>query len=426
MPFKLLSFDGFINESYHHQSLILEGGSYGHMSHPFDDKNLTFGDFKNIVDRALDGKLDIESEVTEKTDGQALAVTWRDGKLQAARNKGERKNPLDYENLSLKFQGRGDIESAFTLAMKDLERAISSLSNKQITSIFKGGWTFMNLEIIFPATSNVIDYDKTILLFHGSMDYDENGNAIGEDTKSGKALQKMIQDVNSHVQDTFAIDPPPVIKMMKVPDFDSKQKYFYKKVDKLAKIYKLSDDDEVGFYHDAWWRQFISDTAKEYKYDISDDELTGLTMRWGFFNKSFRLNNKTINDNSFLKWAIKFDKQNHKKQVKDNMLPFELLFLELGVEVLKNIQNFLAISPDKAVQKIKDEINSTINILNKSNDVETLTAMEPQLNKISKIGGFESIVPGEGIVFKYKGNTYKLTGAFAPVNQILGLIRYGK
>jgi hypothetical protein len=108
------------------------------------------------------------------------------------------------------------------------------------------------------------------------------------------------------------------------------------------------------------------------------------------------------------------------------MLPFELLFLELGVEVLKNIQNFLAVSPDKAVQKIKAELNSTINILKKSNEVETLAAIEPQLNKIGKIGGFESIVPGEGIVFKYKGKTYKLTGAFAPVNQILGLIRYGK
>ena len=149
-------------------------------------------------------------------------------------------------------------------------------------------------------------------------------------------------------------------------------------------------------------------------------------MRWGFFNKSFRLNKKTITNNDFLKWAIKFDKQDHQQQTKENMLPFELLFLELGVEVLKNIQNFLAVSPDKAVQKIQDELNRTINTLKNSNDVETLAAIEPQLNKIGKIGGFEAIVPGEGIVFKYKGKTYKLTGAFAPVNQILGLIKYAK
>ena len=31
------------------KQLITEGGAYGHMAHPFDDKNLTFGDLKNII-----------------------------------------------------------------------------------------------------------------------------------------------------------------------------------------------------------------------------------------------------------------------------------------------------------------------------------------------------------------------------------------
>ena len=39
-------------------------------------------------------------------------------------------------------------------------------------------------------------------------------------------------------------------------------------------------------------------------------------------------------------------------------------------------------------------------------------------------GGEKSIVPSEGIVFKYDGKTYKFTGAFAPVNQITGLISF--
>ena len=40
------------------------------------------------------------------------------------------------------------------------------------------------------------------------------------------------------------------------------------------------------------------------------------------------------------------------------------------------------------------------------------------------IGGTRAIVPSEGIVFKYKGKTYKFTGAFAPVNQITGLMSF--
>ena len=72
------------------EGMIMEGGAYGHMNHPFDTEiNLTFGQLKDIVNRALDGKLDY---TREKTDGQALAISWRDGRLVAARNKGHLKN----------------------------------------------------------------------------------------------------------------------------------------------------------------------------------------------------------------------------------------------------------------------------------------------------------------------------------------------
>jgi len=46
------------------------------------------------------------------------------------------------------------------------------------------------------------------------------------------------------------------------------------------------------------------------------------------------------------------------------------------------------------------------------------------LLRLKDIGGFEAIVPTEGVVFRYKGKLYKLTGAFAPVNQILGYLRF--
>jgi len=46
------------------------------------------------------------------------------------------------------------------------------------------------------------------------------------------------------------------------------------------------------------------------------------------------------------------------------------------------------------------------------------------LQKISAIGGFKTIIPSEGLVFIYKGSTYKLTGAFAPVNQITGMMTF--
>ena len=57
-------------------------------------------------------------------------------------------------------------------------------------------------------------------------------------------------------------------------------------------------------------------------------------------------------------------------------------------------------------------------------DLKKLNRLKVQLDRLNAIGGLDSIVPSEGIVFKYKGNTYKFTGAFAPINQITGLITF--
>ena len=52
--------------------------------------------------------------------------------------------------------------------------------------------------------------------------------------------------------------------------------------------------------------------------------------------------------------------------------------------------------------------------------------MQVHLNKIKAIGGMQAIVPTQGIVFTYKGNTYKLTGVFAPLNQITGMLKFSR
>ena len=55
---KMLKKDKYVKEN-----IISEGGAYGHMAHPFDtDINLTFGQLKDIVNRALDGELDLTTE----------------------------------------------------------------------------------------------------------------------------------------------------------------------------------------------------------------------------------------------------------------------------------------------------------------------------------------------------------------------------
>ena len=59
------------------KELLLEGGKRTY-EHPFDDKDLTFGDLKKIITNGLGGKLNREDNVTEKLDGQNLMVSWKE------------------------------------------------------------------------------------------------------------------------------------------------------------------------------------------------------------------------------------------------------------------------------------------------------------------------------------------------------------
>lgn len=64
------------------QPLVLEGGASGHMSHPFDDRDLTFGDFKKIIDAGLRGELNFEEDPTEKClSGDSMLTLRNRGKI---------------------------------------------------------------------------------------------------------------------------------------------------------------------------------------------------------------------------------------------------------------------------------------------------------------------------------------------------------
>ena len=399
---------------------INEGGAYGHMSHPFDtDINLTFGQLKDIVNRALEGTLEF---TREKTDGQALAISWRDGRLVAARNKGHLKNrgenALDIKGVSDKFQGRGGLSDAYNYAMKDLSNAIKSLSDKQRDKIFKQGACFMNLEVIYPTSVNVIPYGQALLVFHGTMEFNEEGVAIGENGDAARILAGMIKQVNKDVQDSYTIKGPPVVKLPKSQDLTKKRSKYSSQISKLQKEFSLKDTDGVANYHQAWWEQWVDKNSPS---SLDNKTKMGLVKRWAFMDKGFRLDKKNITDEKTLEWAKKTDKEDQKKISKKNLMKFEQIFLGLGAEVLEFTSSALTVNPDSAVRDMKKRIDKTIKDVKKSGDPKKIEKLKLELGRLKSIGGSKKIVPNEGIVFLYKGNTFKLTGTFASVNQILGI-----
>ena len=409
----------FVEKKTLNEGLLLEGGAYGHMSHPFDDMDLTFGDLKNIISKALNGDLGV---VREKTDGQALAISWKNGRLIAARNKSHLQNAgagaMGIADVASKFGGRGALTDAYNFAMRDLTAAISSLSEAQRKKIFNDGRCFMNLEVIWPTSVNVIPYGQAILVFHNTTCYDDKGTAIGANQGAASQLAGMIKQVNADVQSKYTIQGPPVTSIPKSENLSGKQGKYLGRLSKLQSQFGLSDGDNVANYHQAWWENFIDTKSPEKVDKLTRD---ALVRRWAFGEKAFRLDKNNITNEKILAWAINNDKVNVAKQQKDNIRPFEEIFLGVGADILDFVSSVLTVHPDKAIRAMKDKFKSVASQVRTAGNPAQIAKLKAELARLNKLGGVDRIVASEGLVFFYGGKTYKLTGTFAPLNQILGI-----
>jgi len=424
------TFEQFLTESLHindDYTPILEGGAAGHMSHPFDNNQLTFGDFKEMINAGLSGSLNFEEEPTEKTDGQNVFATIQNGEVKFARNKGDMKTPMSLSDFKTKFEGHPSklVQDTFQFAADDLAASLIKLPTKVQDEVFANGLNFMNMELIYSLNPNVIHYDVDVIQFHGVKITDGEGNITGEDNSAAKKIAGLLKDVDAHIQKTFSIIPPQVIKIAKDINFDENKAKFIAKVDALRDTYGLTDADAVSRYHEMWWRDQIDSIFPDATQDIKE----GLLLRWAYDDK------KTLNIRDLEKMGLskeqadavkKFDKDDVKKKYKENIRPFEDLFLELGSIILKNASNFVAANPAEEMQRLHNELRSESDKIKANGDLSQIAKVEAELARLDRIGGIESIIPTEGLVFVYKGHTYKLTGTFAAVNQLMGFIKYGR
>ena len=91
---------------------------------------------------------------------------------------------------------------------------------------------------------------------------------------------------------------------------------------------------------------------------------------------------------------------------------------------MMNMSQLLTANPKEGAKKIKKDLLDTINTIQSTGNLDLIKKLEAQIKRLESIGGFGSIVSSEGITFTFNGKLYKYTGTFAPINQILGLLKY--
>lgn len=99
----------------------------------------------------------------------------------------------------------------------------------------------------------------------------------------------------------------------------------------------------------------------------------------------------------------------------------EKIILKIGYETILNITSNLAYS-----QITKDDIQTRLLATVKNASPENTLKIMPHLSKMQFCGGLKNTPAIEGIVFYYNNTPYKITGIFAPINQILGISRYSR
>ena len=127
-------------------------------------------------------------------------------------------------------------------------------------------------------------------------------------------------------------------------------------------------------------------------------------------------------------WAMidKYEKVDQKMIVKNTLQPLEDFFVGLGSAVIENARGYENESRyGEVIKRLTDELEmKKIEIQRDFPNTAEYDKYVMQLRKFEKAGS--KINALEGIVFNWRGMTMKLTGCFAPLNQIMGIGKYGR
>ena len=414
--------------------ILTEGGSYGHMDHPFENNDLTFGDMKEICNLTINGLFTTDNMVAEKTDGQNLMVSWKDGHLIASRNTTHRKNrgekALTKDTIAghLSEDRPDEMGKAWRDAMVDLENALSNCNKSELEDMFRNGERFMSLEVICPEVEQTIPYGSSMLVFHGWKEYDLNGKEIAEDKISAYTIAKLIDDANQSQQKRFLIRGP---QEYNVKPFENHEERYKEYIDRINKI--MSKNSE--YTDETTIRDFLFNETREFLYDkipeLKDVEWGDVTLDDVILNVSGI--SKKIKIDKIKKFLSPYVGVGEKvynfqqdKNFKNNVLkPIISLFMDLGLDTCRNMRKLLTANPEEAAVKLREKyLNAIKDIKEKGTDVG-IKYMEDQLAILTDPSALENYLPTEGISFLYKGRIYKLTGYFQVLNRICGYFKYG-
>ena len=397
------------------------GGVAGHMDHLYENRDLTFGEMKEILQAASNGELTTE----EKVDGQNLFLSYSipEGKAKGARNKGNLKSGgLDGTALAAKFAGRGGLTEAFNGGFATFEKAVEALSDEEKERIFGPDTNiWYNAEVMDPGSKNVILYDDKTLKIHdvGHFVFDrESGekSPIPEGTLEtlDNAFERMQERLHG---DDFKLARQALIQLQKL-EHDTVLINATRAIDREISSEGLGDNSTVLDY---MFKRLLNGIDSDLPETLKEELVKYILGLPG--NIGLRQLKKSVppQDLPELQQIV----ATKKMLLKDAIEPLETIIHDFTVEILKGLESIFIADNSKEVMRLKAELAEAVKDITSvgAENPEAMAIMQMHLNKIKEFSNITT--PVEAVVFDYNGHTYKFAGNYAPLNQILGMFRYG-
>lgn len=412
------------------------GGVAGHMAHLSEDTDLKFSEIVSVLTKVANAEI---KNATEKVDGQNLFLSWtvnRDGEVEVARagdartarNAGDiKKGGMTTDEYISKWRGH-PAENAFTNGFKAISAALRKLSPEDLDAIFANGQRYVNMEIMYPKNPNIILYSAPNVVLHGLQDFGEEDETpeMRQATKQKFAqLVKLVDGAVENVgEENWNIHGPKLVALKKLADGTALEEVT-QQIERFAA--PVGMDATVGDY--------VKLVVDKYADQVGlPSEITEkLVMLMLEPEQAKKQGITVVNLKKGLPKELQSvvsklgSKTNSRKYIASVLKPLENAISDFAIEVLRGVKSYFVDDNDKEVARMRAELEKSIAYLKdlqSSGDAKAGELIDKQLSKLGKIENLASSM--EGIVFEYPPGSdkiYKLTGAFAMANQLIGRAR---
>lgn len=415
-----------------------ETAAAGRIDHPYDDNNLTFGEIKEMIMSLFSGKI---TDIEEKIDGiNILASVDINGNVIFARNKTHLLNtPMLADDIKNNSNWNEKTKMSFINGVNTITKVFNNIKNKidyfnyddKADGLKYRNW--ISIEIVDHSNMNVIPYVDNFVSFHKKIitvctkyypkeDYSKSVFADPNIETDTYKLEQAIKETNLK-DDEFkaSITPKMIFKNLGNSNIIAVENI--NELIDLMDEYEINDNNTVAEYkYKAYFKYLINNNP----IHLTKEEMEKLSARWSGL-RNVQINDFRIKDMdpTQMKMTIKkireFEKNNLAALRKRIMMPLDRFFINLGNDALKLFKGGKNEGNEsKVTEQIRKAIANSISNIQENGDIKSLEKLEYLL---FRLGDTIEVNASEGIVFKYHGRFYKLTGTFAVLNQIMDVSR---